>query len=64
VDEQSAFTFAQAAELYITAHAAGWKHERQEQQWRRSLELHAEAFSRSLNLVTRTPKKGSMHSLT
>ncbi len=39
--EPRAFTFAQAAERYITAHAAGWKHDRQELQWRRSLELHA-----------------------
>ena len=39
--EHRPFTFAQAAELYITAHAAGWKHDRQELQRRRSLELHA-----------------------
>lgn len=41
VSEQRPFTFAQAAEAYIAAHAAGWKHDRHEFHWRRSLELHA-----------------------
>jgi len=34
-------TFAQAAEAYISMHAAGWKHPLHAMQWRRSLELHA-----------------------
>lgn len=34
-------TFAQAAEAYISMHAAGWKHPLHASQWRRSLELHA-----------------------
>ena len=34
-------TFAQAAEAYISVHAAGWKHPLHAAQWRRSLELHA-----------------------
>ena len=34
-------TFAQAAEAYISMHAAGWKHRLHASQWRRSLELHA-----------------------
>ena len=34
-------TFAQAAEAYISTHAADWKHPLQASQWRRSLELHA-----------------------
>jgi integrase len=41
VNEQRPLTFAQAAELYIAAHAPGWKHDRQAHHWRRSLELHA-----------------------
>ena len=36
-----AVTFAQAAEAYVSTHAAGWKHPAQASQWRRSLELHA-----------------------
>jgi len=41
VNERRPFTFAQAAKAYITAHAAGWKDDRHEFHWRRSLELHA-----------------------
>lgn len=38
---QMPVTFAQAAEAYITAHEAGWKHSRHSFHWRRSLALHA-----------------------
>ena len=45
-------TFAQAAEAYISVHAAGWKHPLQALQWRRSLELHAYPKIGGLDVLT------------
>jgi len=45
-------TFAQAAEAYISVHAAGWKHPLHAVQWRRSLELHVYPEIGGLDVLT------------